>query len=306
MLDLATKIGSEDMAKSAQLALDEAKKAANQGPANPLKAIFIKLEQDKKRRDQAAANVLQAKEKLAASEKAALDAARQYVVTEIEKDRLLLVNGHVLQTATTNNKPEANLNLPAPGSLNEEQQAAWRKVVAQASAKAAAEAKAELAKTFPDAILDPDEDEVMQGCAKKGKVGEQGLPVVTKDAPAEAGGAAEAARIEREIRLKEADLDGNFRRGRSENDGEQLEFEGPSPSDSQESDAEAAHTVSEEEIKARSVKVLAAALDKAGKDRETKKSIDAETAEELVCNHLMHAIAHMKSLHAYECKNEMI
>ena len=86
MLDLAKKIGDEGMVRSAQKALDEAKKTDKE-VGNPLKVIFDKFDKPRKRKDQTASQVLQAREKLANLEAAATDAAKQFVRTQVEKDR---------------------------------------------------------------------------------------------------------------------------------------------------------------------------------------------------------------------------
>ena len=82
MLDLAKKIGDEDMVRLAQKRLDEAKNN-DKGVGNPLKVIFDKLDNARKRTEQATAQVVQAREKLAYLEVAAMDAAKQSVQTQV-------------------------------------------------------------------------------------------------------------------------------------------------------------------------------------------------------------------------------
>jgi hypothetical protein len=279
ILDLANKIGSTEMAKIAQADLDEARKAdKSHGVTNTLDAVFAKLERDKKRRDQAAANVLHAQEKLAVLEATALEAAKQFIITEIEKDRLLLLDGHVVKPPQPPPCAASRINLPAPSSLNDEQKEAWLKVVAMANAKATADAKAELAKAFPDAILESEET-ADQGPAKKGKVGEKGTSAGIDLGPAIAAGMAENARIEREAKLKQDDLDGNFKRALATNSdpANAMAYEGATPLDGKDSDFEATPPgPTPEEIHALSVKALAESIARAQKERETKKADDAK------------------------------
>jgi hypothetical protein len=268
------------MLKTAQKDLDAAKKAdKNSLPGNPLKAVFNQLEVDKKRKDQAAANVLQAKEKLAACEKAALDASRQYVLTEIEKERLLLIHGHLHPPPS----PTQQVDLPVPNNLDEEQKAKWLEVVARANAKAAAEAKAELAQFFPEAMETTESTEEgergvpVQGSAKKGKFGERGVPLPTAVQPNEAASAS--ARAEKDARTKKLELDGDFKRALEGDNA--AAFEGVSPLDGNDADVECdpvLSSVSAEEVEARAAKEMSAALDRASKEREAKQKADADLA----------------------------
>ena len=146
MVDLAKKIGDEGMVRTAQKSLDEAKKA-EKGVTDPLKAIVDKLARDRKRKDQAAAQVVQAKQKLAALEAAAMDAAKQFVQTHTEWDRLLRVHGH----KTAESPPaDSKISMPAPASLPDDRRQVWDQVLAEVALEAERLAKAKLASTFPD------------------------------------------------------------------------------------------------------------------------------------------------------------
>ena len=139
ILDLAKGVGNEELVKSTQKALDEAK--ASENKKIPLTSMVKKLEHGRKKRDQAASKVAEIRQKLATAEAAALEAALEYCQLSDEYDKVLKEEGRI-QSAESKGLGATGNILPSPPSLSEEKQAEWNQIAAQVTAKVALEVRA--------------------------------------------------------------------------------------------------------------------------------------------------------------------
>ena len=151
MLELAKAVGNNELVKSAQKALDEAKAAEKD---IPLTSSFKQLEVERKKHDRAAALVVQTRAKLAEQEAAALEASKQYLRTSDKCDKLLQAAGRGKPDASKAQALSEAL-LPAPLGLPEEQQTVWLQMANDAAARLAAEVKRLFEAQFPGSLPQP-------------------------------------------------------------------------------------------------------------------------------------------------------